>query len=342
MYNIKPVRKMLDKSLKKLEAKTKLLETEIELLTTNKILTKKSFNPKFEIIKYTICKYNLKGVTTYLCNYMQVSKSGYYNYLNNEKKRENNEIKDRKDFELILKAYKFKRRNKGARQIKMVLQNEFNIIFNIKKIRRLMKKYNLECPTRRKDPYKELAKKKKENNLYKNIVNRLFKPGIPYNVLLTDITYLFYGKGKKCYLSTIKDSQTNEILAYHISKTLKIELSLNTIKKLVKEKHIFLNEKVIMHSDQGIHYTSKRFHNLLKKHNITQSMSRRGNCWDNAPQESFFGHMKDELNLDICFSFHDVCLEIKDYIYYYNNYRYQWNLDKLTPVKYRNKLLEAS
>ena len=55
-------------------------------------------------------------------------------------------------------------------------------------------------------------------------------------------------------------------------------------------------------------------------------MSRRGNCWDNAPQESYFGHMKDELNLDTCFTFRDVCNEIKDYIEYYNNYRYQWNL----------------
>lgn len=69
-------------------------------------------------------------------------------------------------------------------------------------------------------------------------------------------------------------------------------------------------------------------------------MSRRGNCWDNAPQESYFGHMIDELNLDTCFTFRDVCNEIKDYIEYYNNYRYQWNLKKMTPVQYRNHLFE--
>ena len=77
-----------------------------------------------------------------------------------------------------------------------------------------------------------------------------------------------------------------------------------------------------------MHYTSPKFHNLLKKYNIQQSMSRRGNCWDNAPQESYFGHMKDELNLDTCFTFRDVCNEIKEYIEYYNNFRYQWNLKK--------------
>lgn len=64
-------------------------------------------------------------------------------------------------------------------------------------------------------------------------------------------------------------------------------------------------------------------------------MSRRGNCWDNAPQESYFGRMKDELNLDTCFTFRDICNEIKDYIEYYNNYRYQWNIKKMTPVQYK-------
>lgn len=74
-------------------------------------------------------------------------------------------------------------------------------------------------------------------------------------------------------------------------------------------------------------------------------MSRRGNCWDNAPQESFFGHMKDELHLDTCLTFKDVKYEIKEYIDYYNNYnnyRYQWNLKKMTPVMYRNHLLRKS
>lgn len=97
----------------------------------------------------------------------------------------------------------------------------------------------------------------------------------------------------------------------------------------------------MLHSDQGVHYTSPKFHQLLKRYNIQQSMSRRGNCWDNAPQESYFGHMKDELNLDTCFTFRDVCNEIKDYIDYYNNFRYQWNLKKMTPVSYRNHLLAS-
>lgn len=86
-----------------------------------------------------------------------------------------------------------------------------------------------------------------------------------------------------------------------------------------------IRKLVIIHSNQGVHYTSPKFHNLLKIYNTRQSMSRRGNCWDKAPQESYFGYMKDEQNLDISFTFFDVCKEIKDYIEYYNNYRYQWN-----------------
>jgi len=276
---------------------------------------------------------------SYLCKCIGVSKSGYYNYFHHDENRKNKEDKDVKDFKLILKAYKFKKRRKGARQIKMVLENEFNTNFNLKKIRRLMKKYGLKCPIRQANPYRRMMKATKEDTVCENLINRNFKTGIPYNVLLTDITYLFYGNNQKCYLSTIKDAETNEILAYHLSENMQLDISLETIKKLHRKRNIILSENVIVHSDQGVHYTSPKFHALLKKYNIQQSMSRRGNCWDNAPQESYFGHMKDELNLDTCFNFSDVCEEIKDYIEYYNNYRYQWNLQKMTPVKYRNHLL---
>ncbi len=278
---------------------------------------------------------------TYLCNCIGVSKSGYYNYFKNENKRIIKDEKDTTDFGLILKAYKFKNRKKGSRQIKMVLENEFDMVMNLKKIRRLMKKYNLVCPIRKANPYKRLMKATKEHSVCENLVNREFKTGKPYNVLLTDITYLFYGNSKKCYLSTIKDAQTNEILAYYLSESMQLEISLETIKKLKRNKKVVLTENTKIHSDQGVHYTSPKFHFLLKKYNIQQSMSRRGNCWDNAPQESYFGHMKDELNLDTCFTFRDVCNEIKDYIEYYNNYRYQWGLEKMTPVKYRNHLLSC-
>ena len=287
-------------------------------------------------------EYNLKRMTKYLCNCLGVSTSGYYNYLKNEEKRQMRDNQDQKDYELILKAYNYRKRKKGARQIKLLLKNKFGINFNLKKIRRLMKKYNLKCPIRKSNPYRRMMKATKEHSTCENKVNRIFKTGLPFNVLLTDITYLFYSYNKKCYLSTIKDGETNEILAYHISESLELDISLETVKKLKRNRSIVLNENAKIHSDQGVHYTSPQFHKLLEKYNIDQSMSRRGNCWDNAPQESFFGHMKDELNLDNCITFDDVKKEIEDYIDYYNNDRYQWNLKKMTPVLYRNHLLKES
>jgi putative transposase len=90
----------------------------------------------------------------------------------------------------------------------------------------------------------------------------------------------------------------------------------------------------LIHSDQGVHYTSPVFQKLVKKLGLRQSMSRRGNCWDNAPQESFFGHLKDETSIKACTTLDELKKEIKQYMIYYNHYRYQWNLKKMTPVQY--------
>ena len=103
-----------------------------------------------------------------------------------------------------------------------------------------------------------------------------------------------------------------------------------------------LHKEAFIHSDQGGHYTSPIYQNVLKSSGLGQSMSRRGNCWDNAPQESFFGHMKDHVKSRDCKNFTELVHEIKRYIHYYNHYRYQWGLKKMTPVQYRNHLLSAA
>ena len=98
---------------------------------------------------------------------------------------------------------------------------------------------------------------------------------------------------------------------------------------------------IMIHSDQGWHYTNPQFHIKVLEMGLQQSMSRRGNCWDNAPQESFFGHLKDEVDIKSCDTFDEVCELITDYIDYYNNDRYQWNLNRMTPIQYRNSLLNV-
>lgn len=257
----------------------------------------------------------------------------------NREQRENEDLILKEN---ILKAFYFKRRYKGARQIKMTLEKHFNIQYNLKRIRRIMKKYNIICPIRQASPYKKMKKASKEHRIVPNLLNREFKQNLPGKVLLTDITYLYYKSGKLAYLSTIKDGSTNEILAYNVSDKISTELVIDTLKKLERNKHVKLAVDVLIHSDQGIHYTSNIFQKYIKEINIRQSMSRKGNCWDNAPQESFFGHMKDEINIKECSSLDDVRKEITSYIKYYNYYRCQWGLKKMTPVEYRNHLLNLA
>ena len=204
-----------------------------------------------------------------------------------------------------------------------------------------MRKYNIECPIRKANPYRRMMKATREHTVVPNILNRKFKQDLVGKVLLTDITYLTYGASKRAYLSTIKDASTNEILSYQLSNSLTLDIATETIKKLMKNQKSLLNKDAFIHSDQGVHYTSPRFQKLLKKYKIGQSMSRRGNCWDNAPQESFFGHMKDEIDLKGCSTFAELEASIDNYTDYYNNYRYQWGLKKLAPVQYRNQLIAA-
>lgn len=280
-------------------------------------------------------------MTSYLCKVAGVSRSGYYKYFSSEN-QELRKFKEEEDIlakQNILKAFNYKGRKKGARQIKMVLNDKFNIVYNLKRIRRIMKKYEIVCPFRKANPYRRMMKATKEHTIVPNLVNREFKQGAPGKILLTDITYLNYNNGKRAYLSTIKDSSTNEILAHYVSDNLRLEIVLNTLEKLKLNSSSKLHSKAILHSDQGVHYTSPKFQKKVKKLGLKQSMSRRGNCWDNAPQESFFGHFKDEVILTKCSTLEEVINEVDDYMDYYNNDRYQWNLNKMTPVQYRNHLV---
>ena len=289
---------------------------------------------KFEIIKSAADRGNNLLSINKMCSIAGVSRSGYYNWLNNAIKRAEREDCDKADFELVLEAYRFRGYKKGARSIYMRLLHQ-DIVMNIKKIRRLMKKYGLKCPIRGANPYRRLAKAIKTSNAAPNIVGRDFFSHGARKVLLTDITYLFH-KGGVCYLSTILDAFTREVLAYELSDNLRVSFVLQTVDEMIAKHGCTLDNTTIVHSDQGCHYTSLAFIEKLKTCGLTQSMSRKGNCWDNAPQESFFGHMKDEIKAEIteCDAFVQVKAIIDDWMDYYNNDRYQWDLVKLSPREY--------
>ncbi|WP_374120492.1 IS3 family transposase [Neobacillus sp. PS3-40] len=340
----------LEEKNARLAAQINLLKAENELLKKIRFaergMRKLVLLPcqKYVLIRSVIEKYQLKDMVSYLCEIAGVSRSGYYSYFSakSQEQRKRKDAEDEKVKEIILKAFNFKNRKKGARQIKMTLEGQFNVVYNLKRIRRIMKKYNIKCPIRKANPYRRMMKATQEHRVVPNLLNRQFKQDTPGKVLLTDITYLFYGKGQKAYLSTIKDGSTNEILAYNVSDRMTIDLATDTLLKLKKNRNFKKAKDALIHSDQGVHYTHPDFQKSVKKLGLRQSMSRRGNCWDNAPQESFFGHFKDEAYIKPCENLEELKREIKQYMTYYNLYRYQWNLKKMTPVQYRDHLLKTA
>ena len=271
-----------------------------------------------------------------MCILSEVSRSGYYRWVNAMQFRKEKEERDRQDFELILQAYQFRGYDKGVRGIYMRLLH-MGIRMNVKKIRRLMRKYNLVCPIRKLNPYRQMMRALRSNVVADNHVNREFKLHGPRSILLTDITYIPLGDDF-FYLSVIIDAYTMEVLSYVLSDSLEVEFVLETIDILMQTHGMTLDDEVYIHSDQGSHYTSVGFRELINNVGLRQSMSRKGNCWDNAPQESFFGHMKDELKKAskewTCYE--DVKASIDDWMDYYNNDRYQMNLRYLSPNEYYN------
>ena len=289
---------------------------------------------KFQLIHELVSREDNVLTITELCSIARVSRSGYYNWVNSKDKRDEQERKDRHDFELILEAFSHRGYDKGVRGIHMrLLHMDPPILMNVKKISRLMHKYNLICPIRQANPYRRMAAALKTNNVADNLVNREFEEHGPRSILLTDITYIPYN-GTFAYLSTIIDAFTKQVLSYAISDNLKLDFVLLTVEQLIRNHRISLDEETIIHSDQGVHYTRYKFIEIVKDSNLRQSMSRRANCWDNAPQESFFGHMKDEIDVSNCTDFCEVKDIIDDWIDYYNNERYQWDLAKLSPNEY--------
>lgn len=335
-----------DKELiRRQEAKIKLLELEVELLKKIDLKERGLIGSQrlkssdiFELIRITIRDNNLKNVVSYLCASAGVSRSGYYNYLSNESKRERREEIDIKVRDDILMAISFRGYKKGSRSIKMLLEDKFGICYNRKRIMRIMRKYNIVCPIRRK---KYKYKVTKEHKVCKNYLQREFKQNVPGKVMLTDISYLQYGNAKTAYLSTILDASTNEILSFKVRENMKLDLVISTLNELKDNQFVHFDDGMI-HSDQGWHYTNPQFRIRAAEMGLQQSMSRRGNCWDNAPQESFFGHLKDEVDIKHCNTFDELHTLISDYIDYYNNDRYQWNLNKMTPIQYRNYLLNTA
>ena len=182
-----------------------------------------------------------------------------------------------------------------------------------------------------------MAKAMKTSHVAKDEINRQFRSYAPRKALLTDITYIFY-RGGVCYLSPILDVCTHEVLAYRLSDNLRVDFVLDMVDAMCSKYGAELDNSTIVHSDQGCHYTSNAFIRKLKDASFVQSMSRKGNCYDNCIMETFFGRLKNEMYYGYekdYSSFEEFSKAVEEYIDYYNNKRIQAKTKWMPPVKYR-------
>lgn len=264
-----------------------------------------------------------------------ISKSSYYSILSDD----NYGMKERQDeidFEYIKKVIDYKGFRKGTRTIYMMLPDICGVHFGRNKILRLMRKYNCICAIRRERTGLKANRKLLKNNRKPNLLKRMFRLARPGEILLTDVSYLKYGLNRTEYLSCVKDAVSGRVVSHITSSGNGLNLVMDTIDTLD------YSQDAIFHSDQGSLYFNDLFQDRLKKLGYRQSMSRRGNCWDNASQESFFGHMKDECDLSGCSTPEEVKEMIDNYVYYYNNERPQWTRNKMTPAEYEDYLNSLS
>ena len=260
-----------------------------------------------------------------LCELADVSRGGYYKWLKYVDVPE----KDYNDYLKIKEVSDKSKVKYGWRSLKMALPE-----MNHKKIHRIMRKCDLVAKVRRKNPYRQMMNKSVEHRVFSNKLQRNFNQTVPFKVFCTDITYIPF-LGRFAYLSVIKDISSGEVVVWNLSLHLEVTLVTDTVKKMRLDSY----ENIMIHSDQGFHYTNPSYIEIVKELKMIQSMSGKGKCIDNAPIESLFGHMKDELEYESCQSFEELCLAIEEYMRYYNYERNQWTRKRMTPVAYRNHLL---
>ena len=219
----------------------------------------------------------------------------------------------------------------GYRRICFALRNEGKIV-NHKTVQKLMKQLGLKakCKKRHYHSYKgEVGK------IAPNLLERDFRAEIPNKKWTTDVTQVCIND-KKLYLSPILDMFNGEIISYSISSSPNLQMVTTMLRKAFRKHHN--TDGLVLHSDQGWHYQHRHYQKLLKDNGIIQSMSRKGNCLDNAMMENFFGIMKSELlYLYKWDSMEQFKSALREYVDYYNNKRIKLRLNGLSPVQYRTQ-----
>lgn len=278
---------------------------------------------KFRVIYRHKKKYSISK----MCRFFEVSRSGYYGFVNRMDKPD----KDLNLSELIRKCQLETKQTYGYRRVTIWLERN-GVHHNPKTILRVMNKYSLLSVVRRR----RYCNYSQTLHRYDNLLDRDFNADRPNQKWVTDISYIKTSQGF-LYLSIIRDLYDRSIVAYKTSTVQNINLVLNTIKAAKKKEKI--TAELQLHSDQGFQYTSQPYFNLTKRYHITPSMSRRGNPYDNALAENFFSILKTEcIYRTKITTFEEARRMIDDYIYFYNHQRIQLKT-KLTPLELRSQFI---
>lgn len=250
-----------------------------------------------------------------MCYVLGITRQNYYKYRNTIDKDYYDYLEIKRVFEEGNELY-------GARRIKKALIRDTGWIVNLKKVRRIMKKYNIKVRYH-KVFKKNTNKERLEENVMPNLLKRNFNADRPNQKWSTDITYIIYN-GKRAYLSSIMDLHTRNIIAYKISKKIDNKLVMDTLNEAIrKQKDVY---GVILHSDQGFQYTSNEYKAICESNGIRISMSPKGSPVDNSPIESFHSNLKREtLRSYNITSLKEYVNLVKDWILFYNTNRIRLN-----------------
>lgn len=250
-----------------------------------------------------------------MCRFFGVSRSGYYDFVRRLGKPE----VDAELGQLIQDQQKYCRQTYGYRRMWIWLESQ-GVHRNPKTVLRVMKKYGLLSEIRRPKKWVQMGQ---QLHKYENLLNRNLQADRPNARWVTDISYIHTGQGV-LYLSMIRDIYDNSIVDYKTATAQTVNLVLDTIRLAMKKERKKVAAELHLHSDQGFQYISQAYFDLTKEYGITPSMSRRGNCYDNAMAENFFSILKTEcIYRKKIATLQQARRLIDDFIYFYNHDRIQ-------------------
>lgn len=260
-----------------------------------------------------------------MCKFFEVSRASYYRWM--ERLEQPN--RDTERLAMVQSAFEQSHQTYGYRRVTIALQQQ-GVSINHKTVLRLMQKHGLQSVARRRKRFRKVEALDYDLR-YPNRLNRDFTATAPNQKWVTDVTYIRTQQGW-AYLSVIKDLFDGFIVAYHLDDCNSLALVTNTLRLALKEK---VTDGLVLHSDRGSQYTSHAYASLTQQYNILASMSRPANCWDNAPIENFFSHLKEEFLRHLPHpTFAEVVHAVDDYVDFYNFHRIQLKT-KQTPYQLR-------